>query len=211
MNRKSRGTGLAAGDLMNAAGFGLLPGIAVWKAFEQGTFLASGTPVFDPLPVIPFFTSGECFAVSRIEMCLSVCCFAAAVLWLTVRKDSLTGNGDLLWTVFCVWGMIRALTENLRADPLLTAGTVNIFQVLFLLAADIPLVIWSRRLGKAQRNKVFTLLEWIAVLGCETVILLNSSGILSAGSRIGNLAVNAGCVILSILLILLAGKDSRAE
>ena len=53
------------------------------------------------------------------------------------------------------------------------------------------------------------MLEWIAVLSCETVLILNNAGILSAGSRIGDMAVNAGCVILSMILMLSAGKDSR--
>ena len=47
------------------------------------------------------------------------------------------------------------------------------------------------------------------MLSCETVLVLNTADVLSAGSRIGDMAVNAGCMALCMLLMLMAGKDSR--
>ena len=207
--RKRKGAAKGNAEWLNALGFGLLPGIAVWKAFEHGTALGTGIPVYEPIPEIPFIISGGRFMVSHIELILAVLCFCILVIWLIARRKDLPGNGDLLWSVLCVWGLIRAWTETFRMFPLLCAGNVNLMQVLFLILSVVPLVLWTVRTGKAQKSTVLTVLEWIAVIACGTVMVLNSSGILSVGSKIGDLIVNTGCVTLSMLLILLTGKDSR--
>ena len=208
--RRQKETELTTGDLLNAAGFGLLPCIAVWKIFERGTILGTGTECFEPIGEIPLITAGGRFAPSAAEMILAAACFAGIILWLILRKDELPGNGDLLLTVLCVWGLIRAFTEGFRETALLRTGSVNLTQILLLLAADIPLAVWTVRMEASQKSTAFSVLEWIAVLSCEAVLVLNTMDILSAGSRIGDLAVNAGCVILSMLLTLAAGKDSRS-
>ena len=206
--KMKRGTA-DSGEWLNGAGFGILPAAAVWKAFEHATSLGAGIPIPDPIPVIPFLSSGECFAVSRTEMVLSVICFFILAVWLIARKNDLPRNDDLFWITVCIWGMTRAWTEGFRRFPLLYAGSVNLSRVLFLAGADLSLLVWTIRTGKIQKSTVFTVLEWIAVLGCETVILLNSSGILTMGSGIGDMAVNTGCTVLCMLLMLLAGKDAR--
>ena len=201
---------LRGGEWINAIGFGLLPGIAVWKIFEQGTRLAAGTDVFEPLPVVPFLTTKGMFAPCRIEMAAALICFAGIVIWLICRKEDLPGNGDLLFAVLCVWGWVRGVTESFRADPLLRIGELNPVQAAFLLLAVLCLLVWSIRREKTQKSAAMTALEWLAVLSCGSVIVLQTAGILSVGSSIGDLAVLAGCGLLGMILVLLAGKDSRA-
>ena len=162
-------------------------------------------------PPFPFVTADNCFQPSRIEFILAVLCFAAIVCWLVIRKKEIPGNGDLLLIVLCVWGMIRAFTDGLREIPFMQAGAVNLTQIVFLLISDIPMAVWTYRIEKKQKSTVFAVLEWIAVAGCQTALVLNTCGVISSGSGIGNLAVNAGCTILPILLMLLAGKDSRTQ
>ena len=207
--RKRNGKAAGWGERINAIGFGLLPGAAVWKVFEQWTALARGTEIYEPLPALPCMTPEGRFAPSRIEMILAAACFAAVVIWLIARRKDLPGNGDLLWTVLCVWGMARAVTESFRAEPLLRAGNVNLTQILFLALADAGFAVWTARKAGTQKSAVLTAAEWIAVLGCETVTALNTAGVLSAGSGIGDLAMRCGCAALCTLLILLRGKDSR--
>ena len=136
-------------------------------------------------------------------------CFTAVVSWLAFRKDEMPGNSDLLLTVLCVWGMLRAFTEVLRETTLLRAAGVNLTQVLMMLLADFSLTVWTIRLEAAQKNTAIAVLEWIAVLSAQAVMVLNTTGVLSAGSQIGDLVVNGGCMILCLLLILSAGKESR--
>lgn len=194
---------------INSIGFGLLPGAAVLKAFDHTTTVGKGIPLFEPLPALPFVTKDGCFSPSRIEFILALFCFAAIICWLASRKKDIPGNGDLMLAVLCVWGMIRAGTETLRAAPLFQAASVNLVQIVFLFIADIPLCVWTLRMGRKQKSTAFAALEWAAVISCETVMVLNTCGVLTSGSGIGDLAVNTGCLLLSMLLILLAGKDSR--
>lgn len=208
-NRKRNGAGYSAGEILNDIGFGLLPGIAVWKVFEQKTMLGTGTASFEPIEQLPLLTENGTFMVSRAEMILAAVCFAGIVFWLMLRKDDIPGNGDLFLSVLCMWGLVRAFTEGLRETTLLRAGNVNLTQILLLAAADISLAVWTIRREAAQKNTAFSILEWIAVLSSEAVMVLNTADILSAGSGIGDLAVNAGCTVLCLLLILPAGKDSR--
>ncbi len=197
------------GEILNAVGFGLLPGIGTWKVFEQHTRLGTGMEAFAPVSAVPLLSEDGKFAVSRAEILLAVLFFAAVLIWLAIRKDEIPGNGDLLFTVLCVWGLTRALTEGIRDTTLLRAGSVNMTQILMLILADISFGVWHVRLEAAQKNTAFAVLEWIAVLSAEAVMVLNTAGVLTAGSGIGDLAVNAGCTVLCLLMILSAGKDSR--
>lgn len=194
---------------MNAIGFGLMPGCAVWKAFEHNTTLGSGTGLFEPLGPFPFLTADNCFQPSRIEFILAILCFAAMIFWLMIRRKEIPGNGDVMLIVLCVWGLIRGVTEGFRSIPFIRFGNVSFVQILFLILADIPLAVWTVRRLKGEKSTAFTVLEWFSVISCETVMVLNTCGVLSAGSGIGDLAVNAGCAVLGILLILTAGKESR--
>ena len=67
----------------------------------------------------------------------------------------------------------------------------------------------AERPGRTQKSTAFTVLEWVIAVGCGIVMVLHTAGILTVGSAAADTAVNAGCTILSMLLILLAGKDSR--
>ena len=209
---RSRGSSTGGiGERLDAFGFGLLPGAAVWKLFEMNTTLGRGKEVYDPLPELPLFTAKGCFAPSWIELVCCLICFAVILAWLAVRRQELAGNGDLMMTVVIVWGLFRAFTETFRAEPFAAAGSFNITQIILFALADICLAVWTVRKERTQKSTAFAVLEWIAVLACETAEVLTDGGILSAGSRIGDLAVTAGCTILCTLLMLLAGKDSREE
>ena len=171
--------------------------------------MSRGRAVPEGLPALPLLTGEGRYSPSRIDLVLAVLCFFAVLLWLILRKNDFPGNGDLLVTVLCAWFLIRALTEGFREEPPLSIGTVNITQILFFTAAATCFAIWTARLYRAQKSTAFTVLEWIAVLGCGTAITLNTCGALTTGSGIGDLAVNAACTVLCGLLILPAGRDSR--
>ena len=207
--RKRTGMETPSGNVLNAVGFGLFPGIAVWKLFEQSMPSGKGIACFEPLDGIPLITEGGNFTVSRAEMILACLCFAALVIWLILRKEDVPANGDLFLIFLCVWGLIRGFTEFFRQETYLRAGNVNLTQVLMLILADVPLAVWTVRLDTMQKSTAFSVLEWIAVLSCEAVTVLTTGGVLSAGSSIGDTAVIAGCMILCMLLMLPAGMDSR--
>ena len=207
--RKRNGGRLTAGHWANAAGFGLLPGIAAWKAFEAFTGDAGkGKLLFQPIRDIPWFSAEGRFVPERMEFCAAALLLAGIVIWLIARKNDIPGNGDVLITVLCLWSAVRSVTEGLRTDPP-RLGPVSIVIMAAVAAELICLAIWTARRGQKQKSAVMTALEWAAVTGCGALILLQESGILTMSSEIANLAAAAGCALLTAVLILSAGKDSR--
>lgn len=209
--RKSGKERPGGGTMFNAAGFGLLPGLAVWKIFEPYyglEILSSGKELFDPLGPILHLTRGERFAPERIELAALLIAFAAVIIWLIARREPLPGNGDLFLTVICIWSAIRVVTETLREYPLRVQG-ISVFTATSIAAEIAVMIVWTVRRGRKQKNAVMTALEWLAILACSVIHLLQDSGTLSMGTQIVNLVVTLGCSALTAALILSAGKDSR--
>ena len=200
---------LTAGHWTNAAGFGLLPGIAVWKAFDAfAGNTGNGKLLFQPIRDIPWITADGRFVPGRIEFCTAVLLLAGMIIWLIIRKKDIPGNGDVLITVLCMWGAVRSVTEGLRSEPPRTGP----FSLVILLAAAAELIclaVWTMRREQKQKSAVMTALEWTAVAGCGALILLQEAGILSMGSEIANFAASSGCALLTAVLILSTGRDSR--
>ncbi len=207
--RKRTGIRLSAGEHLNAAGFAFLPAMAVWKAFEPYIHTESGAEVPSPLPVLPWAAQDGCFVPLRIEMAAAAIAFTALAVWLIARETDLPGNGDLLITVVCVWCGIRIVTESFRAEPYMAAVPLPMAVCLCVIGELLCLLVWSIRRGKRTKTAVLTILDWAAVLACETVIVLQDMAILSMGSEIADLAARAGCALLAMVLTLIAGKDSR--
>ena len=207
--RKRNQARLTAGDWGNAVGFGLLPGIAAWKAFEAfAGSTGNGKALFQPIRDIPWFSAEGLFVPARIEFCAAVFLLAGIVIWLIARRDDVPGNGDVLITVLCLWGAVRSVTEGLRKDPP-RLGPVSIVIMTAVAAELICLAVWTVRRGQKQKSAVMTALEWAAVTGCGVLILVQEAGVLSMGGEIANLAAAAGCAVLASALILSAGRDSR--
>ena len=72
---------LTAGHWTNAAGFGLLPGIAVWKAFDAfAGNTGNGKLLFQPIRDIPWITADGRFVPGRIEFCTAVLLLAGMII-----------------------------------------------------------------------------------------------------------------------------------
>ena len=201
-----------AGTWLDAAGFGLLPGLAVWKAFEPFVLETgiNGKPLFEPLESLGWLSAYGRFYPGRMELCGAAAAFTGIALWLFIRKKDMPGNGDVAWTVLCLWSAIRSVTDSLRETTVRIAG-LNAMIAAAVLAEIIVLAIWTVRRGRKQKNAGLTAMEWAAVTACGAVLLIQDAGILSPGSGIARLAISVGCAILSAALILSAGKDSREE
>lgn len=207
--RKRVDGGRIAGDWVNAAGFGLLPGIAVWKLFEQyGSARSAGRELFEPLTGVKWLTEDGRFAPCRIEFCAAAAAFILISVWLIIRRNRLPGNGDLLLTVVCIWSAVRSVTECLRQDAV-RIGPLNAVICAAVILEIICMGIWTARRGRKEKNAGLTIPEWAAAIACGIVIILQEAGILSLSSEIANLAVAAGCGALGMTLILMTGKDSR--
>ena len=92
--KKRTGKEIFAGQVMNGIGFGLLPALAVLKAFQEaGT--GTGSKVLEPLPCIRWLSVNGYYMPGRIETCAAAVMFLLVCLWLILRKNELPDNGDL--------------------------------------------------------------------------------------------------------------------
>ena len=118
LNRKKRtGQPIFAGQVMNGIGFGLLPALAVLKAFQEaGT--GTGSKVLEPLPCVRWLSVNGYYMPGRIETSAAVVMFILVCLWLVLRKKELPDNGDLILITVCIWAAIRLVTEDFRTQPI---------------------------------------------------------------------------------------------
>ena len=200
--KKKTGKPVFAGQVMNGIGFGLLPALAVLKAF-QTVGMGSGAKLFEPLPMIRWITQGGFFMPGRIETASAVLCFVFLCLWLIIRKKELPDNGDLLMISVCIWAAIRLVTEDFRNEPrdlfrYTSAGTILGCMIL-----------WIIRRAKNMRAPGRTIADLLAAGVCIAVNLLTAKGVLSAGSEIADFAVKTGSALLLMMLTLMVGGDVR--
>ena len=200
--KKRTGMSIFAGQVMNGFGFGLLPALAILKAFQEaGT--GAGSKVSEPLPCVPWLTVNGYYMPGRIETAAAACFFILVCLWLILRKEELPDNGDLIMITVCIWAAIRLVTEDFHRTPndlfrYTSCGTV--------LACA---VIWAVRRAGKMRMPLRTVTDLTAVCVCIAVNLVTAKQILSAGSPIADFAVRTGSTALMLILTLMIGGDLR--
>ena len=203
LGRKKRtGKDLFAGQVMNGIGFGLLPALAVLKAFQQA-WTGAGAKVTEPLPLILWLTEDGYYMPGRIETAAAAAAFAMICLWLILRRKEIPDNGDLLMIAVCIWAVIRLVTEDFRAEPW------NLFRYTSCGTVLLCAVIWSVRRAIRIRMPVRTAADITAVCICIAVNLLTSTQVVSAGSGIADFAVKTGSAALMLILTLMIGGDLR--
>ena len=203
MNRRAAAEAQTLMRWLDGIGFGLLPAVSVWKIFEA-CYTGAGREVIEPLPHIIQLTESGKFIPCSIESAAALLCFAGLCFWLMFRKDELIGKGELLIVSLCLWSGIRIVTESFREVP------NNVLRYIYCAVILICLAVWTTRQRRQPHLKQRSIGTWLAVILCMAMIVLTSSGTLSVGSAIGDLAVVAGCTVLTTLLTLLYGSDSRS-
>ena len=200
--KKRTGRGIFAGQVMNGIGFGLLPALAVLKAFQEaGT--GKGAKVLEPLPCVGWLSLSGYYMPGRIETAAALVCFMLLCFWLILRKSELPDNGDLIMIAVCIWAAIRLVTEDFRTNPtdlfrFTSCGTI-------LLCA----VLWSVRRTRHIRMTARTIVDLSAVCICIAINLITALHIMTAGSEIADYAVKTGSAALMLILTLMIGGDMR--
>lgn len=200
--KKKTGAPVFAGQVVNGAGFGLLPALAVLKGFQEMR-TGTGARVFEPIPMIRWLTDSGLFRPGRIETAAAILGFLILSLWLIIRKKDLPDNGDLLMIAVCIWATIRLVTENLRNSPM------DIFRYASCGVLLGCMIIWSVRRMKIQYAPGRVASDLIAAVICIALNIVASKGFLSVGSEIGDFAVTTGSAFLLLLLTLMTGGDLR--
>ena len=200
--KKRSGRDIFAGQVMNGIGFGLLPALAVFKAFQEaGT--GAGSAVSEPLPCISWLTKDGYYMPGRIETAAATVLFLILCLWLIIQRSELPDNGDLIMIAVCIWAAIRLVTEDFRLQPMNLFRYTSCGTILFCA------VVWSvrraRRIGMAAR----TVIEPAAVCICIAINLITSTHVLTMGSEIADFAVKTGSTAMMTMLTLMIGGDLR--
>ena len=207
--RRRTQSNISMGDRADGLGFGLLPGLIIWKIFEQETAAGDGKSSFLPLKNIPWINEESCFMPCRIEIGAALICFAGIVLWLMLRKKDLSGNGDLLLSVLCIWGCIRCVTESFRAEPWICIGSFSLAIPFFCIVNWVCLIMWAVRRDRLQKNLLMDLVEILGAILCTGGILLISMRIFTIGNDVADLLAMSASAFIMAVLSLAAGMDAR--
>lgn len=200
--KKRTGKEIFAGQVMNGIGFGLLPALAILKAFQEaGT--GTGSIVPEPLPCINWLSMNGCYMPGRIETAAATAFFLILCLWLILRKSELPDNGDLIMIAVCIWAAIRLVTEDFRLEPM------NLFRYTSCGTILLCAAVWSARKAKYIRTPARTVIEMAAICVCIAVNLITATHTLTAGSEVADFAVKTGSTALLLLLTLMIGGDLR--
>ena len=206
--RDRRGEKRFPGTLLNALGFGFLPAAAVYKCFEQQSFLSAGRMVPEGIPACPWVTENGVYQPCRLEIVLALIAFAAVIIWLAIRREELPENGDLSGVSVTLWGAARMITESFRSTrlPFLTyAGTVTWMAAGAML---IVLLIWVFRTARQKKNTGYAYACVPVFAASVTVIILQEMEILTINPR-ADLAILCACSLLAMKAVLCMGRVSR--
>ncbi len=206
--RKRRGGDRRPGTLLNGIGFGLLPGAAVWKIFEQNTYLNAGEAVGKGIPALPFVTENGLYQPASLEMILALAAFAGLVIWLALRKTEPEENGDLLGVSLTLWGTVRLITEGFRAPEAARLGTELLPVYLSAAVMLLYLLIWTRRALRKKENTGYA-------LACVPVFCVFSAVVILQGLKVislnpgADLAIRAAGALLAMKAVICMGRISR--
>ena len=206
--RESRGEKSFPGTLLNALGFGLLPAAAVYKCFEQQTFLSAGKAVPEGIPALPWVTVNGVYQPCRLETALGLIAFAAVIIWLMLRRTEIPENGDMLGISLTLWSTIRLITERFRSTrlPFLTyAGTITWLAAGVMFAV---LVIWTYRTVKNKKNTGYAYACLPVFVASIAVIVLQGVEVIVINPR-ADLAILCACSLLAMKAVICMGRVSR--
>ena len=208
-NRKDPG-GRGAGRVGNGIGFGLLPGILVWKIFERHTLLGRGTPAAAEFGGEGWLISGGAWLPGRIEIMTAGILFAAVILWLALRKEELPDNGDLAGVCVGIWCGARMVTESFRAEQIVPAGGTRIIGWLAAAVMAVILFRWILRAFRQKRNTGYAL-ACVPVFAISVAgIVLIQNGIIGTGIPAADLAGQICCALMAVKALICMGRVTRA-
>ena len=208
--RRRHGRTAFPGTPVNALGFGLLPGIAVWKAFEQETALSAGKTLPEGLGEAAWLSEGGCFQPCRLELLLAAAAFGAMMLWLALRKEEIPENGDLMGIAALQWSAARLWTEPLRAAEEGLPGGRTPVMILFAAVLGLILALWTVRTLKQHQHTGYALACVPVYLAAAAVIFLQRAGILTV-NPLADGVIRAVCALLAMKAAVCMGRVSRGK
>ena len=195
----------------DAVGFGLLPGIAVWKSFEQGTRLGLGTAVTEGLPILPWVTREGIWLPSRLESVLALILFAAVILWLMIRKKEWPAGWDLAGVSMTLWCAIRLITEGARAAEPGIGGMPPVRGWLAAAGMLLCLIFWTVRSARTGEHPGYFLACWGVWIAGIALTAVMRNGFLTLNHPIADCLAVVLSAALAMKAVLCMGRISRGK
>ena len=207
----ARWTRQNAGTLLDAVGFGFLPGIMIERLFEQGTELGMGQTLDGWMAKHPFFAVDDGYgyivnAVFRYEAVIAAALFVAILVWMLLKRGNPGRNGDLLLAAAAMFGACQALLESLRNDGHMLIGFVRVNQVISIVLPVVALAVWTAQAHKGFKGFDWKLLVcWILAAGGIAVATIQEFAVDSSD----NVLLDYGIMGAALALVVVAGLVAR--
>lgn len=208
--------GTPNGKLANAVGFGMLPALAVFRLFTEGTDFATGRVSRSGWLSGTMLTAenaeGQCvYTVSRIEVIGLLLLFALLVLWLALRRERIPNNGDIFWVALTELGGFCLLTDILYETAQVRIGEVPVLVVTGAALILLPLIVWTAVNAKKKKNTALVIACWAVYLVAMVAIFLRERTQLLGTESLTLAAVRTGASLLAVKAALCAGRVGRAH
>ncbi len=208
VRRKDESGNERTGSFADGFGFGLLPGLAVWKCFEEHTVLGKGTRIPEGVVSLPWFTADGISRPCRLEAFLALLLFAALIVWLALRSEPLR-NGDVFGTAAAMWGACRLVTDGFRAEQLPWMGEARITGWLsagLMLAA---LAVWTARTFRKRKNTGYAFVCVPVFAASVALAAMVRNEIILADNPPARLVLTVCGALLALKAALCMGRVSR--
>lgn len=207
-----RWTHAKPGVLLDAVGFGFLPGVCIERLFEKGTELGMGQVIDGGwMAEHPFFAVDDGYgyivnAVFHYEAVVAAVLFVVLAVWMLIRRGNPGCDGDLLLGGLTLFGVCQALLESLRNDGHMLIGFVRVNQIVSIVLPVAALTVWTIRAHKGFREFDWKLLLcWILAAGGIAVATVQEFAVDSSD----NVLLDYGIMAAALALVAFAAFAAR--
>ena len=207
-----RWTHAKPGVLLDAVGFGFLPGVCIERLFEKGTELGMGQTIDGGwMAEHPFFAVDDGYgyivnAVFHYEAVVAAVLFVVLAVWMLIRRGNPGCDGDLLLGGLTLFGVCQALLESLRNDGHMLIGFVRVNQIVSIVLPVAALTVWTIRAHKGFREFDWKLLLcWILAAGGIAVATVQEFAVDSSD----NVLLDYGIMAAALALVAFAAFAAR--
>ena len=164
-------------EMLDCMALGAAAGISVgrlaslFNASDRGMLLEGYTELPLVYPVSNAVTGAVEYRLATFmfqSIATGIIFLVLAVVWLLGQRKQKLKDGDTTLLFLLFYGACQVLLDSTRYDSMFmrSNGFISIVQILGAIAIAIPLAIFSVRMVKAMRFRIWQLPIWVAIAGC---------------------------------------------
>lgn len=208
-------SGTKTGKRLNALGFGLLPSLAVFGLFTEGTENALGRISHSGWLKDTLLTAANeegriVYRTGRIATVGLLLLFALLVLWLALRRERIPDNGDVLLVAVTELGGLITVMSLLSAEDSIRIGNIPLQAIIGFALMLIPLTVWTVRNGKQKKNTVLTVACWTVFILAAAAIAVREYTDWFGTETLTRTAIRTGATLLAAKAVLSPGRAERS-